>query len=91
MNKSELVQAIAEQTSLSKADAKNALNATLNSIQNTLTKGESVVLTGFGNFEVRQRAARTGRNPKTGEAVAIKASKAPAFKPGKVLKEAVNT
>ncbi|HED35071.1 MAG TPA: HU family DNA-binding protein [Gammaproteobacteria bacterium] len=91
MNKSELIQAIAEQTSLSKADAKNALNATLTSIQNTLARGESVVLTGFGNFEVRQRAARTGRNPKTGEAVAIKASKAPAFKAGKVLKEAVNT
>ena len=91
MNKSELIQAIAEQTSLSKADAKNALNATLTSIQSSLAKGESVVLTGFGNFEVRQRAARTGRNPKTGEAVDIKASKAPAFKAGKVLKEAVNT
>lgn len=91
MNKAELIQAIAEQTSLNKADAKNALNATLTSIQNTLSKGESVVLTGFGNFEVRQRAARTGRNPKTGDAVSIKACKVPAFKAGKVLKESVNT
>jgi DNA-binding protein HU-beta len=90
MNKTELIDAIAENSGISKADAKRALDATTTSITSTLVAGDSVTLTGFGSFMVRDRAARTGRNPKTGEATQIAASKNPAFKAGKTLKDAVN-
>lgn len=89
MNKTELVTAVAERTELTKKDATNAVNAVFDIIAETLAKGESVQLIGFGNFEVRERAARKGRNPQTGEEIEIAASKAPAFKAGKQLKEAV--
>lgn len=90
MNKSELIDAIASASSLSKADAKRALDATTGAITSELSKGGTVQLTGFGSFLVRSRAARTGRNPKTGEPIDIKASKVPAFKSGKSLKDSVN-
>lgn len=89
MNKTELVNAVAEATELSKKDAASAVDAVFNTIQNTLAKGDKVQLIGFGNFEVRERAARKGRNPQTGEEIQIAASKVPAFKPGKALKDAV--
>lgn len=90
MNKAELIDAIASDTSLSKADAGRALDAIITSVTDSLSKGEQVVLTGFGTFVVRDRSARTGRNPKTGEAIEIKAAKVPAFKAGKALKDALN-
>ena len=90
MNKSDLINAIASIADLSKADAGRALNAVTDTITNTLSKGDNVAITGFGNFLVRDRAARTGRNPQTGATIQIKASKVPAFKVGKALKEAVN-
>jgi DNA-binding protein HU-beta len=90
MNKSDLIDAIAESAGLSKADAGRALDATVNSITGALKKGQSVSLVGFGTFSVRDRAARTGRNPRTGETINIAASKNPAFKAGKALKDAVN-
>ena len=90
MNKSELISSIAETADLTKADAGHALDATISAITDSLKSGEPVTLIGFGTFEVRDRAARTGRNPRTGEAIQIKASKNPAFKAGKALKEAVN-
>ncbi|CEA04794.1 DNA-binding protein [Lysinibacillus sp. BF-4] len=90
MNKTELVNAVAEATELSKKDAASAVDAVFNTIQNTLAKGDKVQLIGFGNFEVRERAARKGRNPQTGAEIEIAASKVPAFKPGKALKDAVN-
>ena len=90
MNKSDLIDAIAESAGLSKADAGRALDATVNSITGALKKGQSVSLVGFGTFSVRKRAARTGRNPRTGETIKIRASKNPAFKAGKALKDAVN-
>ena len=90
MNKTELVEAVAETADLSKADAGKAVDAVLDAITNALKDGEQVTLVGFGTFEVRDRAARTGRNPKTGEPIQIKASRAPAFKAGKALKDAVN-
>lgn len=90
MNKSELIDAIASGASLSKADAGRALNSTIDSITNAMSKGESVQLTGFGSFVVRDRAARTGRNPQTGDTIQINASKVAAFKAGKTLKDAVN-
>lgn len=90
MNKTELVNALANQSGLSKVDASKALDAITTIITDTLAKNDSVVITGFGSFIVRDRAARIGRNPRTGEAIQIKASKAPAFKPGKLLKEVVN-
>lgn len=90
MNKTELVAAIAESTLLSKKDCELALNATLDTIADALTKGDKVVLMGFGTFETRQRAERSGRNPKTKETITIPASKAPAFKAGKALKDKVN-
>jgi len=89
MNKSELVDAVATQAELSKQDAKKAVEALFETISNTLAKEEKIQLIGFGTFEVRERAARTGRNPQTGEEMTIPASKVPAFKPGKELKEAV--
>ena len=90
MNKSDLIDAIADSAGLSKADAGRALDATVNSITGALKKGQSVSLVGFGTFSVRDRAARTGRNPRTGETINIAASKNPAFRAGKALKDAVN-
>jgi len=90
MNKSELVDAIAESAGLSKADAGRALDALVKTVTRALKKGDTVSLVGFGTFSVRKRAARTGRNPRTGETIKIKASKNPAFKAGKALKDAVN-
>ncbi|RAS91775.1 DNA-binding protein [Priestia endophytica] len=89
MNKTELVNAVAEQSELTKQDAAKAIDALFKTISNTLSKEEKIQLIGFGTFEVRERAARTGRNPQTGEEMQIAASKVPAFKPGKELKEAV--
>ena len=90
MNKSDLVSAIAGNSGLSKADAARALDATTTAITGALAKGDSVAITGFGSFLVRARAARSGRNPQTGATIQIKASNAPAFKAGKLLKESVN-
>jgi DNA-binding protein HU-beta len=90
MNKSDLVDAIAEAAGLSKADAGRALDATVDTITGALKAGDAVSLVGFGTFSVRDRAARTGRNPRTGETIKIAASKNPAFKAGKALKDAVN-
>ena len=89
MNKTELIEKIAAGAELDKAKAKKALEATLDAIKNALVEGDSVQLIGFGSFEVRERAARTGRNPHTGETIEIAAAKVPAFKPGKVLKDAI--
>ncbi len=91
MNKSELVASIAQSSQLTKKDAENALNGFLSAVQEALAKGEKVQLVGFGTFEVRQRKAREGRNPRNPEEVIkIPASKAPVFRAGKALKEAVN-
>lgn len=90
MNKTELVNALAERTGLSKKNAEEVLTATLDIITETLVKGEKVQLVGFGSFEVRERAARMGRNPRTREEVPIPASRAVQFKSGKVLKSAVS-
>lgn len=90
MNKTELATAVAEATGLSRTDAGAAVDAVLDSISNSLAKGESVSLVGFGNFTVKERAARTGRNPRTGETIQIAAAKVPGFKAGKALKDAVN-
>lgn len=89
MNKTELISAVAENAGLSKKDATAAVVAVFDVITGELAKGEKVQLIGFGNFEVRERAARTGRNPLTGEELNIAASKVPAFKAGKALKDAV--
>ncbi|WP_409360003.1 HU family DNA-binding protein [Fructobacillus pseudoficulneus] len=88
-NKQELIDSVAMKTGLTKKDADKAVAAVLSSIEDALKKGEKVQLIGFGNFEVRQRAARKGRNPQTKEEIQIPASKVPAFKPGKALKDAV--
>jgi DNA-binding protein HU-beta len=90
MNKSDLIDAIAASAGLSKADAGRALDSLVKSVTKALKKGDTVSLVGFGTFSVRKRAARTGRNPRTGETIKIKASKNPAFKAGKALKDAVN-
>ncbi|GAV24008.1 HU family DNA-binding protein [Carboxydothermus pertinax] len=87
MNKAELVSVIAEKTEMTKKDAEKALNAVLAAIEEALKKGEKVQLVGFGTFEVKERAARKGRNPQTGQEIEIPASKVPVFKPGKLLKE----
>ncbi|NIC40710.1 HU family DNA-binding protein [Aquabacterium sp. A08] len=89
MNKAELIEHIATEADISKASATRALEATLQAIATTLKDGGSVSLVGFGAFSVTERAARTGRNPKTGEAVHIEAAKIPKFKPGKALKDAI--
>ncbi len=89
MNKSELVDRIAAGAGLSKADAQRALDATIESISKALKKGDTVSLIGFGTFSVKERAARTGRNPATGETINIKASKTPSFKAGKGFKDAI--
>jgi DNA-binding protein HU-beta len=90
MNKSDLIDAIAKETGLTKADAGRGLEAGIKAITKALKKGDTVSLVGFGTYSVRHRAARTGRNPRTGETIKIKASKVPAFKAGKALKDAVN-
>jgi DNA-binding protein HU-beta len=90
MNKAELIDAVAASAGLSKADATRAVEATLSTITGTLSRGDTVALVGFGTFAVKQRAARTGRNPKTGEEIRIPASKVPGFKAGKALKDSVN-
>lgn len=90
MNKAEFVNAMAEQTGLSKKDSEAAINAFVNIVSDELVKKEKVSLIGFGTFETRERAARTGRNPQTGAELKIAASITPAFKPGKTLKEKVN-
>lgn len=89
MNKSELIDAIAESAEISKAAAGRALDGMVKAVSKALKKGDTVSLIGFGTFTVRKRAARTGRNPQTGAALKIKASKVPAFKAGKALKDAV--
>ncbi|GAB1806092.1 MULTISPECIES: HU family DNA-binding protein [Priestia] len=89
MKKTELIDAVATKTELTKQDSKKAIDALFETISNTLSKEEKIQLLGFGTFEVRNRAERTGRNPQTGEEMIIPASKVPAFKPGKELKEAV--
>jgi DNA-binding protein HU-beta len=90
MNKTELVEAVAEAADMSKASATRAVDAVLDSVTNALKNGDQVTLVGFGTFLVRDRAARTGRNPQTGAEIKIAASKAPSFKAGKALKDAVN-
>ncbi|GGC99591.1 MULTISPECIES: HU family DNA-binding protein [Pontibacillus] len=89
MNKTDLINAVAEKSDLSKKDATKAVDAVFDSITETLKDGDKVQLIGFGNFEVRERAARKGRNPQTGQEIEISASKVPAFKPGKALKDSV--
>jgi len=90
MNKGELIAKIAEESKLTKKAAEAALDAFMTSVEGALAKGEKVQLVGFGTFEVRQRAARKGRNPQTKAEIKIPASKAPVFKAGKALKETVN-
>ncbi len=90
MNKQELISAMAEKANLSKKDAEAALNAFVCAVEGALVKGEKVQLVGFGGFEVRERAARTGRNPQTGAEMKIEAAKVPAFKAGKALKDLIN-
>lgn len=90
VNKSELIDAIAESANLTKADAGRALDATVAAVTAALKAGDAVTLVGFGTFSVKERAARTGRNPQTGKEIKIKASKTPSFKAGKGLKDAVN-
>ncbi|MBO8170690.1 MAG: HU family DNA-binding protein [Bacillaceae bacterium] len=89
MNKTELIAQVAETAGLTKKDASKAVDAVFNAIADSLKKGDKVQLIGFGNFEVRERAARKGRNPQTGAEIQIPASKVPAFKPGKALKEGI--
>lgn len=89
MNKTELIAAVAEKTGLSKKDSDAAVNAVLNTIAETLKANEKVQLVGFGSFEVKTRAARVGRNPKTGTEIEIPQTKTPVFKAGKALKDAV--
>ena len=90
MNKTELVAAIAEKTDLSKADSERALKAFIETVEKALKKGDKVQLVGFGTFELKKTAARTGHNPRTGEKLKIKASKTPKFKAGKAFKDALN-
>ena len=90
MNKSELIAAIAQHANLTKADTGRALDSLIKTIETTLKAGDSVALVGFGTFEVKERAERSGRNPQTGAAITIAAAKIPAFKAGKNLKDAVN-
>ncbi len=89
MNKSDLIEHIANQADISKAAATRALDAIVGGVKTTLKKSGSVTIVGFGTFAVTKRAARTGRNPRTGAAIKIKAAKVPKFKPGKALKDAL--
>ncbi len=90
MNKAELIDAVAEGADISKAAATRAVDTMIEQVTNTLKKGDQVTLVGFGTFSVKARAARTGRNPRTGEPINIPASNNPSFKAGKALKDAVN-
>ena len=90
MNKTELIEHIANNADISKAAAASALESTIDAVKKTLKKGGTVSLVGFGTFAVGKRAARTGRNPRTGAAINIKAAKVPKFRPGKALKDALN-
>ena len=90
MTKAELIAQVAEKSELSKKDAEKAIAAVVSSVTDALVAGDKVQLVGFGTFEVRAREARNGKNPRTGEIIKIAASKAPAFKAGKALKDAVN-
>ncbi len=90
MNKSELIDAAADKADLRKSDVSSALDALTDTIAEAVARGDKVSLTGFGTFERRERAARTGRNPQTGESMQVPASRAPAFKAGKSFKDAVN-
>ena len=90
MNKSDLIEAIAAASDIPKAAASRALDAMVESVTDSLKKGESVSLVGFGTFAIKERAARTGRNPQTGQPIEISAAKVPSFKAGKALKDAVN-
>jgi len=90
LNKTELINSIAEKTGLTKKDSEKSVNAFLQSVEEALQKGDKVSLVGFGTFEVRTRKARTGRNPQTGDPIEIPASKVPAFKAGKALKDSVS-
>ena len=89
MNKTELIAAVAKKADLSKKDAEAAVNATVEAVKGALKKGDKVQLVGFGTFEVRKRAAKQGRNPQTGAVIKVPATKVPAFKAGKALKDAV--
>jgi DNA-binding protein HU-beta len=89
MNKSELIAKVAELSELSKKDATKAVDSVFEAISDALKSGDKVQLVGFGNFEVRERSARKGRNPQTGQEIDISASKVPAFKPGKALKDGI--
>ena len=90
MNKAELIEAVSDAADLSKSDATKAVDGVIDAITRSLKDGDQVTLVGFGTFQVRDRAARTGRNPRTGEAIDIAAAKVPGFKAGKALKDAVN-
>ena len=90
MNKAELIDAMSKETNLTKKDVESVLNSFVNQVSNALSKKDKVQLVGFGTFETRNRAARTGRNPQTGETIKIAAATVPAFKAGKALKEVVN-
>lgn len=90
MNKAELIEAVATAADLPKAAAGRAIDAVVNSVTTALTEGDQVVLVGFGTFSVKERAARTGRNPQTGKEIQIAAANVPSFKAGKALKDAVN-
>jgi DNA-binding protein HU-beta len=90
MNKAELIESVAAGANLSKADAGRAVDAVVDSISSALGKGQQVSVVGFGTFSVKHRAARSGRNPRTGETIKIAASNVPGFKAGKALKDAVN-
>ena len=90
MNKGELIESVSDSSGLSRAEAAKAVDAVLGSITNTLSEGGSVALVGFGTFKVKARAARMGRNPRTGASIHIQASNVPGFKAGKGLKDAVN-
>lgn len=89
MNKSELIAGMVAESGLSKVDAEKALNAFLSQVEKALCAGDKIQLTGFGSFEVKERAERTGRNPKTSEVITIPASKVPVFKAGRALKDAI--
>ena len=89
MNKTELIAAVAEKTGMTKKDAERVINATFESVTEALAKGDKVAVSGFGNFEVKAREARVGRNPRTKETIQIPATKLPAFKAAKALKDAV--
>jgi DNA-binding protein HU-beta len=90
VNKNELIEAVAERTGLAKSDAARAVEAVFGTLTEALKRGDTVALSGFGSFLSKERAARTGRNPRTGESIAIPASRVPAFKAGKGLKDALN-